>query len=166
MNSLHSIVLPICCRCYSLLQLLSFLLTPRVLTLRILCIFLLALSMPGIFSSLRTYCTWLLFRETFSEFSIESRFPVHFSNTNLYFIQALIMALLVHIYVIMCFPQTHKYVIAWALSVSVNTVSLEPSTVPTVLKIGKLMLSQLSFKWTGQIQWMVLLKINIYFFPS
>lgn len=147
-------------------DLLSFLLTPNVLTFRTLCIFLLALSIPHFFSSLRTCQTWLLFREAFLEFSVEIRFPVHFSNTNLNFIQHSSWFFSVSIYVITCFLQTSKYVCAWVLSVLLNTVSLEPNTVRTFLQTDELMLSQLSFKWMGQIQSMDLLKINIYFSPS
>lgn len=67
--------------------LLSFLLTPKVLTSWTLCIFLLALSIAGFFSSLRMCCILLLFRGASLEFLIEIGFSVHLNDTNLHFIQ-------------------------------------------------------------------------------
>lgn len=132
-----------------LLGLLSFPPTLKGLTLRTLFIFLLALSILGFFSSLRTCCTLLLFREAFLESSVEIRFLVYFSNINLHFIQHSSWLFSVSTYVIVYSLQTSQYVCAWALSVSLNTVSLEPSAVPAFLKTDELMLSQVSFKWTG-----------------
>ena len=45
-----------------------------------------------------------------------------------------------------------KYVSTWVLSISLDTVFLESSTVVIFLDMDELMLSHLSFKWSGQIQ--------------